>query len=57
MASDAEAESMGFDPDAAAWDAWRPDEIGRLLAGVQAPWRVAGGWALDLFLGEQRDVR
>jgi hypothetical protein len=25
-----------------------------ILAGVEAPWYVAGGWAIDLFLGEQR---
>jgi hypothetical protein len=43
-----------FDPDLEAWDAWRPDEVAALLAGVTAPWYVAGGWALDLFLGYQR---
>jgi hypothetical protein len=35
------------------WEAWRPEEIARLLAGVSAPWCVAAGWALDLFRGEQ----
>jgi len=43
-----------FEPDLSLWDAWRPAEVARLLAGVQAPWYVAGGWAIDLFLGEQR---
>lgn len=33
--------------------AWTPPEIARRLAGVGAPWYVAGGWALDLFLGQQ----
>jgi hypothetical protein len=35
------------------WDPWRPADIARLLAGVTAPWCVAGGWAIDLFLGRQ----
>jgi hypothetical protein len=35
------------------WDPWRPQEAARRLAGVTAPWCVAGGWALDLFRGEQ----
>jgi Aminoglycoside-2''-adenylyltransferase len=35
------------------WDPWRPADIARLLAGVTAPWYVAGGWAIDLFLGRQ----
>jgi len=35
------------------WDPWRPADIARLLAGVTAPWYVAGGWAVDLFLGRQ----
>jgi hypothetical protein len=34
-----------------AWDAWRPEEAFRRLAGIQAPWYVAAGWAIDLFLG------
>ncbi|MGB3328272.1 MAG: hypothetical protein WBA46_04905 [Thermomicrobiales bacterium] len=44
----------GFVPDLAAWDAWRPEEVARRLAGVEVPWCVAGGWAIDLFLGGQR---
>ena len=36
-----------------AWDPWRPADIARLLAGVTVPWYVAGGWAIDLFLGRQ----
>lgn len=35
------------------WNAWSPGEIARRLAGVQAPWYVAAGWAIDLFLGGQ----
>jgi hypothetical protein len=36
------------------WDAWRPDQVEALLRGVDAPWYVAAGWAIDLFLGGQR---
>ncbi len=42
---------MGFDPDTYAWDAWRPEDAYRRLANVAAPWCVAAGWAVDLFLG------
>jgi Aminoglycoside-2''-adenylyltransferase len=36
------------------WDAWRPEEAMRRFAGIQAPWYVAAGWAIDLFLGGER---
>ncbi|MGV9267559.1 nucleotidyltransferase domain-containing protein [Kitasatospora sp. NPDC003701] len=36
----------------ARWaDAWTPAEVTARLAGVSAPWYVAGGWAVDLFRG------
>jgi hypothetical protein len=35
------------------WDPWRPEQVRDLLAGVEAPWYVAAGWAIDLFLGGQ----
>jgi hypothetical protein len=34
------------------WDAWHPAEVADRLAQVRAPWCVAAGWALDLFVGE-----
>jgi hypothetical protein len=37
----------------AAWDAWQPPEVAQLLGGVQVPWWVAAGWALDLWRGVQ----
>ena len=46
--------SEAIDADLFAWDAWRPDEVARSLAGVEAPWYVAAGWAIDLFLGGER---
>lgn len=32
---------------------WKPSEVARRLAGVDVPWCVAAGWALDLFRGKQ----
>ncbi len=43
-----------FVPDVSLLDPWRPEQIARLLAAVRAPWYVAGGWAIDLFLGGER---
>ncbi|MFD5087186.1 nucleotidyltransferase domain-containing protein [Kitasatospora sp. NPDC058406] len=38
----------------ARWaNAWTPTEVAARLAGVSAPWCVAGGWAVDLFRGER----
>ena len=36
-----------------AWIPWHPDEAMKQLAGVPSSWCVAGGWALDLWLGNQ----
>lgn len=41
-------------PDDAEWDAWTPAEAALRLAGVDAPWAVSAGWAIDLFLGGER---
>src|SRR5712692_812859 len=30
-----------------------PEEIGKLFARFSRPWWIAGGWALDLFLGRR----
>ena len=42
---------MQVQPDVTKWDAWRPEEVASRLATVDAPWYLAAGWALDLFLG------
>ena len=34
------------------WEPLSVAEVAGLLAGVQAPWWIAGGWAIDLFVGE-----
>ena len=36
-----------------AWQPWRPHEVAQLFSTATLPWWIAGGWALDLFLGEQ----
>lgn len=36
-----------------AWNPWHPGEAMKQLAGISSWWCVAGGWALDLWLGEQ----
>lgn len=36
------------------WRAWTPREAADRLSDVAVPWYVAAGWAIDLFLGEQR---
>ncbi len=43
-----------FAPDLDVWDAWRPEELAARLGRIAVPWYVAGGWAIDLFLGEER---
>lgn len=35
------------------WRPWSPREAADRLSGVSAPWYVAAGWALDLFLGRE----
>ncbi|TNH29580.1 hypothetical protein FHG89_11915 [Micromonospora orduensis] len=32
---------------------WTPTEVAQRLAGIDTPWYVAAGWALDLFRGRQ----
>lgn len=34
-----------------AWQPWSPRQIADLLAGVDAPWWMVGGYAIDLHLG------
>ena len=37
--------------DSAPWEPWTPRETARRLDRVVAPWAVAAGWALELFVG------
>lgn len=36
-----------------SWQPWRPEKVVSFFSLLTAPWWIAGGWALDLFLGEQ----
>lgn len=40
--------------DAAEWQPFRPEEAARRLDGLEVPWAVAAGWAIDLFVGRER---
>jgi hypothetical protein len=35
------------------WQPWRPEEVVSFFSTLTVPWWIAGGWALDLFLGVQ----
>lgn len=35
------------------WDPLSPQQAAELLAGLDVSWWIAGGWAIDLFLGRQ----
>ena len=35
------------------WEPLAPQQVAELLRGVDVPWWIAGGWALDLFAGRQ----
>lgn len=41
------------DPSRVAWDPWSPHEVAARLAVADRRWCIAGGWALDLWLGRQ----
>lgn len=43
--------SDAFAPELVPWVPWSPAEAAARLEGVRAPWCVAAGWAIDLFLG------
>jgi hypothetical protein len=48
------AAALALDADVSPWHPWSPHEVAVALEEVEAPWYVAGGWAIDLFLGEHR---
>jgi hypothetical protein len=35
------------------WQPWRPQEVADFFSTLDAPWWIAGGWAIDLFLERQ----
>jgi hypothetical protein len=40
--------------DLGRWEPRSPSEVAAVLRGADAPWWIAGGWALDLFLGARQ---
>lgn len=49
---DAGHELSPAEVEALDWSAcWSPAEVAARLDGIATPWYVAGGWAVDLFLG------
>jgi hypothetical protein len=40
-------------PENSRWEPLMPQEVAERLRGIAIPWWIAGGWALDLFLGRQ----
>lgn len=36
-----------------SWQPWQPEQVASFFSTLTVPWWIAGGWALDLFLGEQ----
>lgn len=38
---------------AQVWEPTHPRAVPELLAGLTCPWWIAGGWALDLFMGRE----
>jgi hypothetical protein len=40
-------------PDTELWDPWHPRVLADRLRGLNAPWCITAGWALDLFRGGQ----
>lgn len=53
MADDSEEITRNDGPGMEAWEAWTPAEAAERLAAAGVVWWVVGGWAVDLFLGEQ----
>lgn len=35
------------------WQPWHPQEVATFFAALHAPWWIAGGWAIDLYVGRQ----
>lgn len=35
------------------WQPWSPQEVAAFFASLHVPWWIAGGWAIDLFLGQK----
>ena len=45
------SETFAATPDLLRWEPIAIEELPNLLRDLKAPWWIAGGWALDLFIG------
>lgn len=45
--------NAGADGDLGRWEPLTPEQVKERLAGLPVRWWIAGGWALDLFVGRQ----
>ncbi len=52
MASDEDREFLRWH---GRWAGLSPVEVGELMTGLDAPWWIVGGWAVDAFTGEPRE--
>lgn len=44
---------LAYGPAAGQWQRLHPRQARSLLGAIRLPWWIAGGWALDLFMGQQ----
>jgi Aminoglycoside-2''-adenylyltransferase len=35
------------------WEPWSAEKLATLFDGITTPWTIVGGWAIDLWLGQQ----
>ena len=47
------AETIRADPGTYRWEPPTPQDVAARFADLGVPWFIAGGWALDLFIGRQ----
>jgi aminoglycoside-2''-adenylyltransferase len=45
--------TLAYGPAAGQWQRLHPREARSLLGHIRLPWWIAGGWALDLYIGQQ----
>ena len=49
-------ESPSDAADAFRWQPISPTDVAKIMSGFSAPWWIAGGWAIDLYLGEHTRI-
>lgn len=47
------ADTIRAEPGTYRWEPLTPEAVAARFAALEIPWFVAGGWALDLFMGRQ----